>query len=79
MNDFIESLEDDTIIEKILLSIDNVKEFGAFRDKVESFKSMIGLYAMTLDECFDTLKNYAKKDGSESIFEKYLTVFACIG
>lgn len=61
MNDFIESLEDDTIIEKILLSIDNVKEFGAFRDKVESFKSMIGLYAMTLDECFDTLKNYAKK------------------
>lgn len=72
MNDFIESLEDDTIIEKILLSIDNVKEFGAFRDKVESFKSMIGLYAMTLDECFDTLKNYAKKDGSESIFEKIL-------
>ncbi len=72
MNDFIESLEDDTIIGKILLSVDNVKEFGAFRDKVESFKSMIGLYAMTLDECFDTLRNYAKKDDSESDFEKIL-------
>ena len=72
MNDFIESLEDDTIIGKILLSVDNVKEFSAFRDKVESFKSMIGLYAMTLDECFDTLRNYAKKDGSESEFEKIL-------
>lgn len=72
MNDFIESLEDDTIIGKILLSIDNVKEFGAFRDKVESFKSMIGLYAMTLDECFDTLRNYAEKDGTENEFEKIL-------
>lgn len=72
MNDFIESLEDDTIIGKILLSVDNVKEFGDFRDKVESFKCMIGLYAMTLDECFDTLRNYAKKDGSESEFEKIL-------
>lgn len=72
MNDFIESLEDDTIIGKILLSIDNVKEFVAFRDKVESFKSMISLYAMTLDESFDSLRNYAKKDGSESAFEKIL-------
>ncbi len=72
MNDFIESLEDDTIIGKILLSIDNVKEFVAFRDKVESFKSMISLYAMTLDESFDSLRNYAKKDGSESEFEKIL-------
>lgn len=72
MNDFIESLEDDTIIGKILLSIDNVKEFVAFHDKVESFKSMISLYAMTLDESFDSLRNYAKKDGSESEFEKIL-------
>ncbi len=72
MNYFIESLEDDTIIGKILLSIDNVKEFVAFRDKVESFKSMISLYAMTLDESFDSLRNYAKKDGSESEFEKIL-------
>lgn len=72
MNDFIEFLEDDTIIGKILISINNVKEFAAFRDKVESFKSMISLCAMTLDECFDTLKDYAKKDGSESEFDKML-------
>lgn len=72
MNAFIESMEDDTIIGKILLAIDNVKEFDKLRDKAEMLKSMIGVYAMTLDECFDSLKNYAKKDGSEEEFEKVL-------
>ena len=72
MNDFIESMEDDTIINKILLALDNVKDFDKLRDKVESLKAMIGVYAMTLDECFDALKVYAQKDGSEEEFEKVL-------
>jgi len=72
MNDFIEELEDDTIINKILLAVDHVKEFDKMRDKAELFKSMISVYAMTLDECFDTLKVYAEKDGSLQEFEKIL-------
>jgi len=72
MNDFIESMEDDTIIDKILLALDNVKEFDVLRDSVETLKSMICLYAMTLDECFEALKVYARKDNSETEFEEIL-------
>lgn len=72
MNDFIEAMEDDTIIGKILLAVDNVKAFDKMRDKAELFKSMIRVYAMTLDECFDALKVYAEKDGSLQEFEKIL-------
>ena len=72
MNDFIESMEDDTIIGKILSAFDNVKEFDKHRSKVETLKAMVGVYAMTLDECFDALKEYAGKDHSEAEFEKVL-------
>ncbi len=72
MNDFIESIEDDTIISRILSALDNVKEFDKSRDSVETLKSMIEVYAMTLDECFDALKKYAGRDNSEAEFEKIL-------
>lgn len=72
MNDFIEAMEDDTIISKILLAVDNVREFDKMRDKVELFKSMVSVYAMTLDECFDALKVYAEKDGTLQEFESLL-------
>lgn len=74
MNNFIESMEDDTIIGKILLAIDNVKEFDEHRDKAEVLKNMIGLYAMTLDEVFDTLAVFAAKDGTKEDFTKILDV-----
>lgn len=64
MNDFIGSMEDDAIIEKIFLALDNVKEFKKHEDDVKLFKAMIELYAMTLDECFAVLAGYAQKDGS---------------
>lgn len=64
MNDFIGALEDDAIIEKIVLALDNVKEFKKQVDDVKLFKAMIELYAMTLDECFAVLAEYAQKDGS---------------
>lgn len=72
MNDFIEEIEDDTIIAKILQALDNVREFDRLNDKVKVLKSMISVYAMTLDECFEALKSYAKEDGSEDEFEQVL-------
>ena len=72
MNDFIESMEDDTIISKILLAIDNVTDFNPDDAKVNALKSMIGVYAMTLDECLGEISKYAKKIGSEAEFEKIL-------
>ena len=72
MNDFIESMEDDTIISKILAALDNVPEFDSMRTGVEMLKSMIDLYAMTLDECFDELREYAGEDGSVDEFDGIL-------
>lgn len=72
MNDFIGSMEDDAIIEKIFLALDNVKEFKKHEDDVKLFKAMIELYAMTLDESFAVLAGYAQKDGSIEEFKKIL-------
>lgn len=72
MNDFIGSMEDDAIIEKVFLALDNVKEFKKQEEDVKLFKAMIELYAMTLDESFDVLAGYAQKDGSIEEFKKIL-------
>lgn len=72
MNNFIASMEDDAIIKKITDAIDSVKEFNSQKIKVDMLKSLLQIYAMTLDECFDTLKVYSKKDGSIDDFEKVL-------
>ena len=72
MNEFIGSMEDDAIVEKIFLALDNVKEFKKYEDDVRLFKSMIELYAMTLDESFAILADYAQKDGSIEEFNEIL-------
>lgn len=72
MNDFIGSMEDDAIIEKIFLALDSVKEFKKQEDDVKLFKAMIELYAMTLDESFAVLAGYAKKDNSIEEFKRIL-------
>lgn len=72
MNDFIGVLEDDAIIQKIFLALDNVKEFKKQEDDVRLFKAMIELYAMTLDESFAVLAGYAHKDGSIEEFQNIL-------
>ena len=72
MNDFIGSMEDDSIIEKIFFALDNVKEFKKQEDDVKLFKAMIELYAMTLDESFAVLAEYAQKDESLDEFKSIL-------
>lgn len=72
MDSFIASMEDDTIIDKMIVAIDNVKEFKIHEDKTTMLKSLLKIYAMTLDECFDALRRYSQSDGSEDEFEKVL-------
>lgn len=72
MNDFIESIEDDTIISKIIFAIDNVSAFRGQEEKVNAFKSMIGVYAMTLDECFAEIAKFSEKDGSSKEYNSIL-------
>lgn len=70
MNEFIESLEDDSIISKITAAIDAIPEFGKFVEKVTAFKSMLGLYSLSLDEALENIEGYAEKDGSKNEFDR---------
>lgn len=72
MNSFIASMEDDTIISKMTEAIDSVKSFDSQKEKTGILKSLLRIYAMTLDECFEALKMYANNDGSEEYFERVL-------
>lgn len=72
MNDFIGNLEDDAIIERIFHALDCVKEFANQEEDVKSFKAMIELYAMTLDESFAVLAKYARRDGTAEEFREIL-------
>ena len=72
MNSFIASMEDDAIISKMVDAIDCVKSFAVQKEKVGILKSLLRIYAMTLDECFEALKMYANNDGSEEYFERVL-------
>jgi len=72
MNDFIGTMEDEAIIQKIFFALDNVKELKKQEHDVKLFKDMIELYAMTLDESFTVLAEYAQKDGSLEEFKMIL-------
>lgn len=72
MNDFIGAMEDDAIIEKIFMALDNVKEFRKQEDDVKLLKAMIDVYAMTLDECFAAMAKYAEKDGTLEQYKEIL-------
>lgn len=72
MNDFIGAMEDEAIIQKIFFALDNVKELKNQEHDVKLFKDMIELYAMTLDESFTVLAEYAQKDGSLEEFKMIL-------
>ena len=72
MNDFIGAMEDNAIIEKIFHALDKVKELKKQEEDVKLFKAMIELYAMTLDESFAVLADYAQKDGSLEEFKMIL-------
>ncbi|PJJ41099.1 DNA cytosine methyltransferase [Hallerella succinigenes] len=72
MNKFIESLEDDSIVQRIVIALENIKEFDKQTDDVEKFKSMLRVYAMTLDECFVEISKLSEKAGSKDKFDSIL-------
>lgn len=72
MNDFIESLEDDSIVQRIVIALDNIKEFDRLKEEVEKFKSMLRIYAMTLDECFVEISKLSEKAGTKDKFDSIL-------
>jgi len=56
INDFISSMEDDSIIEKIGTALRGASSLKGQQDKVEEFEYLLKLYAMDLNEVLDEVK-----------------------
>ncbi len=73
INDFIEFISDGSIIEKILDAFDAVPEFEKNKYGSSQMKEMIELYSLSLDECFDKIAEYARKNESADEYEDVLS------
>lgn len=71
-NSFLSLIDDSTIINTILSAIDTFQEFDNSSSEVTDFREMIKLYSFTLDETFDTIRQYAQKHNSEKEFDGHL-------
>lgn len=62
MNKIIEFLDDDTIIKNIKNAFGRIEDFEDYQDDVSELIDMIGLYQLTLEECFTSIKEYTEED-----------------
>lgn len=62
MNKFIEFLDDDAIIKNIKNAFGRIEDFEDYQEDVSELVDMIGLYQLTLEECFTSIKEYAEED-----------------
>ena len=69
INDFLASISDEEITNRIKFSIDSVADLKKAGDDTEELKQVIDLYSFTLDECFDELQKMAKAKRLELEYE----------
>lgn len=62
MNKIIEYLDDESIIKNIREAFGRIEDFEDYQEDVAELVDMIGLFPLTLDECFTSIKEYAEKD-----------------
>ena len=67
MNKFIEFLDDEIIIKNIREAFGRIEDFEDYQEDVAELVDMIGLFPLTLDECFTSIKEYAEKDVEEEL------------
>lgn len=69
MNKFIEFLDDDYIINNIRGAFGRIEDFEDYQEDVSELVDMIGLFPLSLDECFTTIKEYAENNIAEELYE----------
>lgn len=67
INKFIEFLDDEIIIKNIREAFGRIEDFEDYQEDVAELVDMIGLFPLTLDECFTSIKEYAEKDVEEEL------------
>ena len=72
-NDFLATISDDSIISKIIRSINQVEDLQKAARETEELKFAIFLYAFSLDECFDELGRLAKANGMSDEYDNIMS------
>jgi len=72
-NDFLAAISDDSIISKIIRSINQVEDLQKAARETEELKFAIFLYAFSLDECFDELGRLAKANGMSDEYDNIMS------
>lgn len=67
MDMFINFLDDETVIKNIRAAFGRIEDFEDYQDDVSELVDMIGLYPLSLDECFTSIKEYAEEDIEEEL------------
>lgn len=67
MNSFIEFIDDEKIINTIRDAFGQIEDFEDYQEDVSELVDMIGLYPLTLDECFTSIKEYAEENIEEEL------------
>lgn len=72
INEFLSTLEDDSIIHKVVNSFDRVPEFSRYPEEVDDLKRMVLLYGLSLEEVFSEIRCISQEDGSLDEFNTLL-------
>lgn len=67
MDKFIEFFDDDAIIKNIRSAFGRIEDFEDYQDDVSELVDMIGLFPLSLDECFTSINEYAEDDIEETL------------
>ena len=62
MNEFIEFIDDDTIVKNIHEAFGQIEDFEDYQEDVSELVDMIGLFPLSLDECFTLIKEYSEEN-----------------
>lgn len=62
MDKFIEFIDDDAIIKNIREAFGRIEDFEDYQEDVSELVDMIGLFPLSLDECFTLIKEYSEEN-----------------
>ena len=72
-DDFLTSIETETIVEKIHLAFNNLKPNEAYWDEVNQIIAALEIFSFSFDECVDGLKPFVQAADKENEFEEILS------
>lgn len=73
MNDFIEHISDGAILERMSVSLENIKVLGGDVTNIDLLKDALELYVMSMDEVFTAISDDIKDTKAKSQFEYVLS------